>query len=69
MLFTMQVGIKVPEKIAVPSVRNDAAFLFSVVGKWGGRLGGTGRFTLRYSTFQRGGKRRKDSRPRTGVGR
>ncbi|GFR49334.1 hypothetical protein Agub_g11362 [Astrephomene gubernaculifera] len=27
-----QLGIKNPDKIAVPSVRNDAAFLFSVVG-------------------------------------
>lgn len=30
-----QMGIKQPDKIAVPSVRNDAAFLATVVGKHG----------------------------------
>ena len=30
-----QVGIKAPDKIAVPSVRNDAAFLATVVGALG----------------------------------
>jgi len=28
-----QMGIKNPDMIAVPSTRNDAAFLFTVVGK------------------------------------
>ena len=28
----MQVGIKDPEKVAIPSVRNDAAFLYTLVG-------------------------------------
>ena len=27
-----QVGIKKPEMVAIPSVRNDAAFLFTTVG-------------------------------------
>jgi hypothetical protein len=29
-----QMGIKAPDQIATPSVRNDSAFLFSVVGEW-----------------------------------
>jgi hypothetical protein len=29
-----QMGIKAPDQIATPSVRNDSAFLFTVVGEW-----------------------------------
>ena len=32
MVFRMQVGIKNPAGVAIPSVRNDAAFLYTLVG-------------------------------------
>lgn len=37
-----QMGIKNPEQLAVPSIRNDKAFLITVVGKWGLGLVGWG---------------------------